>query len=111
MSEIEQIIATLDLKELVKVKKDLDSGGETLNRIVSSKIRDKIRKHGTHCCVCNSRIDPFSVSNFTLVFGPEDMRKKATFCAIDCMEYFLKNLKDWDSSIFVKNRKHQQEQS
>jgi hypothetical protein len=28
-----------------------------------------------------------------LIFGPKDFRKKASFCALDCLEYFIEKIK------------------
>jgi hypothetical protein len=42
--------------------------------------------------VCNSKIEPHT-NSFILVFGSDDCRKKAHFCAVDCMEYFIAHLK------------------
>ncbi|MFC1752405.1 hypothetical protein ACFL96_03310 [Thermoproteota archaeon] len=106
--KIDDVIEQLDLGELIKVRKDLQKGGGKICGIVDSKIKKELRKHSSYCCVCNSKVDPYSVSNFTLVFGPEDMKKKATFCAIDCLEYFIGNLKDFwsaESQAFIKRSK------
>ena len=109
---INEVMEMLDLDELVKVKKDLDNGGEHLNRMLKTKIKEELKRHDKFCCVCDSRIDPYSVANFTLIFGPDDMKKKASFCAIDCLEYFLKNLKDFwqdeESQAFVRNKRTQE---
>jgi len=106
--KIDEVMDLLDLNELVSVKRDLDSGGERLGKLVSLRIKDELKKHSNFCCVCNAKLDPYSVSNFTLIFGPDDMKKKATFCAIDCLEHFLANLKDFfgdDNQTFIKNKK------
>ncbi len=111
---IDEVMEMLDLDEVIRVKKDLDNGGENLNRVLKKKIKEELKKHDKFCCVCDSRIDPYSVANFTLIFGPEDMKKKASFCAIDCLEYFLKNLRDFwgdESCAFVKSSKKGREGS
>lgn len=103
---LDDVIEMLDIGELVMMKKDIDSGGQKIGKLVEAKIRQQIKKHDRFCCVCNSRLDPYSVSNFTLMFGPEDMKKRASFCAIDCMEHFMANLKEFwgeDNQVFIKN--------
>jgi len=92
--KLRDMVDYLEYDELVKMKKDLEMGGIHIARLVENKIKEETLKHEDHCCICNNKIEQYSVNNFTLVFGPADLRKKATFCAIDCLEYFLKNLKD-----------------
>lgn len=92
--KLKEVMDYLEYEELVKIKKDLSAGGVHLARLVDDKIREETHKHEQYCCICNNKIDPYSVNNFTLVFGPADLRKKASFCALDCLEYFLKNLKE-----------------
>lgn len=89
-----EIVEMIEFNELVNMKRDIDNGGMEIEKIITQKIKEELKKHNVYCSICNSKIDPYSTSNFTLIFGPDDLRKKATFCALDCMEYFLENLKD-----------------
>ncbi|MBI4149988.1 hypothetical protein HY488_01140 [Candidatus Woesearchaeota archaeon] len=100
--KLRDVMDYLEYEELIKIKKDLTMGGLHLLQLVDSKIRDETKKHDVYCCICNGRLEPYSVNNYTLIFGPEDLRKKASFCAIDCLEYFLKNLKDLRESAVDK---------
>lgn len=92
--KLRDVMDYLEYEELLKIKKDLTMGGLHLLQLVDSKIKEETKCHDIYCCICNSRLEPYSVNNYTLVFGPEDLKKKASFCAVDCLEYFLKNLKD-----------------
>jgi len=89
-----EIVDMIEFNELVNMKRDLSKGGMEIDKIISDRIKEEIKKHEVCCSICNSKIDPYSTTNFTLIFGPEDLKKKASFCAIDCLEYFLRNLKD-----------------
>lgn len=91
---LRDVMDYLEFDELMRIKQDLQSGGIHLGQLVDHKIREEMKKHEVQCSICNERIDPFSVNNFTLIFGPDDLKKKATFCAMDCLEYFLNNLKE-----------------
>jgi hypothetical protein len=90
---LREIIDSIEFDELVKMKNDLDAGGFHLKSFVEHKIKEEEKKHDLYCATCSNKIDPSSVNNFTLIFGPDDFRKKATFCGIDCLEYFLKEIK------------------
>ena len=89
----EEVMDAVDFKDLLKMKKDLENGGQEINRIVERKIKEEIKKHDIHCITCTGRIIQESENNFSLSFGPEGMRRRASFCGIDCMEYFIRNLK------------------
>lgn len=89
-----EVVEMIEFNELVNMKRDIDKGGHETNRIITQVIKEELKKHNTYCTTCSARIDPYNTSNFTLIFGPDDLKKKASFCALDCMEYFLQNLKD-----------------
>jgi hypothetical protein len=91
--KLRDVIDSLDYNELVRMKKDLEYGGFHLKSFIVKKLHEKERKHAEPCSVCSAELREISVNNFTLVFGPEDFRKKASFCGMDCLEYFLKDLK------------------
>ena len=101
--KLRDVIDYLEYDELVKIKKDLTLGGLHLLQLVDAQIKEETKKHDVFCCVCNNKLDLYSVHNYTLVFGPDDLRKKASFCAIDCLEYFLKNLKDLRQATVEKS--------
>jgi len=90
--KLRDVIENLDHEELIKMKKDIDAGGLHMKKFLQQKIKENEHKHDQYCVVCVSKIDPYKTSNYTLVFGPSDFKKKATFCALDCLKYFLQNL-------------------
>ena len=89
---LRDVIDSLDYTELLNIQKDLDNGGHHLKNFIESRVKQREQEHAKICSNCQSDIDPNSTSNYTLIFGPHDLRKKATFCALDCMNYFLKRL-------------------
>lgn len=91
--KMNEILGHLDYDELLRMNKDIDSGSLILKKLVKEKIDETKRQHETHCSICQSPIQPESTSNYTILFGPDSFKKKATFCALDCMEYFLSGLK------------------
>ncbi len=90
---VRNFIDALEYNELVKIKKDLSAGGINLKNVVEQNIRAHQKEHQASCAVCSNEISPESTENYTLLFGPESFKKKATFCALDCLGYFLSNLK------------------
>lgn len=90
---VRNVMDSLEYDELLKIKKDLEAGGVHLRNLVNQKIKKYQKEHEKVCSVCSNDIDPESTENYTLVFGPESFKKKASFCAIDCLEYFISDLK------------------
>lgn len=91
---LRDVIDSLDHSELIKIRNDLETGGVHLQNFVKKKILEREKEHENYCSVCQGKLEPSSTSNFTLVFGPSDLKKKASFCAIDCLNYFLRQLEE-----------------
>ncbi len=91
---LKDAVDAMEYDELMGIKIVLEGGGYNIKKMVTQKIREKERKHERKCAVCNSEMDGFRSSNYTLLFGPEDFKKKASFCGMDCLEYFIAKLRD-----------------
>ena len=89
----EEVIDILDYNELMRFKNDIDTGAITLKRILEEKIKKKLKEHEKIYTTCSNNLNFYNTSNYTLVFGPDDFRKKASFCGLDCLEYFIIKLK------------------
>ena len=90
----EETVDILDYNELMRFKNDLDSGGITIKTLLEEKIKAKLKEHEKICATCSSELKFYRASNYTIVFGPDDFKKKASFCGLDCLEYFVLKLKD-----------------
>ncbi len=80
-------------QELYTLRRELERGRDEMLHAVTEQIRIREAQHQRICATCNSIIDDKSDTNFTLIFGPADLRKRATFCAFDCLEYFFAGIK------------------
>ena len=90
MNKLTRVVVEMDEAELRQVKKDLEEGN--FQRLISQKLAEKVDENSNKICpVCHS---PIEEGNQTLVFGPAGLRKKATFCAFDCLEFFISRLKE-----------------
>jgi len=87
------VLEQIEYNELVKLKEDLESGGLGIRRLIETKINEEVAKHQEQCSICFVVLKKYSTNNYTLVFGPNDFRKKASFCGMDCLEYFINDLK------------------
>ena len=90
MNRLARLIESLDENDLKLIKKDLEAGN--IDRLINIRLQEKKEADFNKVCpVCQSQIGE---ENLTLIFGPEELRKKASFCAIDCLEYFLNKIKE-----------------
>jgi hypothetical protein len=90
--KIRNIIPDLDYTDLLKLKKDLKTGGVELKKLIETQIKKKETEHQKICVTCHNELNMDDPKVMTLIFGPPDFKKKASFCAKDCLDYFMKNL-------------------
>lgn len=89
MNKLARLIENLDETDLKLIRKDLKAGN--IEKLINKRIKEKKEENPNEVCpVCNS---PIGEENVTLIFGPKDLRKKASFDGIDCLEYFLDKVK------------------
>ncbi len=89
-----EIVEDLDHEDLTRLHKDLnESSGEYMKELINDKIRELEELEQRICTVCGNGINPYYVNDFALHFGPRDFKKRAYFCALDCLEYFTTQLK------------------
>jgi hypothetical protein len=95
MNRLAKLIESLDDNDLKLIKKDLEEGN--IERLISKKLQEKKEIDFNKVCpVCQS---PIGEGNLTLIFGPNGLRKKASFCALDCLEYFLNRIKQEKKTV------------
>ena len=93
MKRIREAIDGLNYDELVSIQKDILTGSSKLKHMVSNKLREIEESESRICATCGSTINIKTAEHFTIIFGPSDFKKRASFCALDCMEYFLVGMK------------------
>ena len=97
MAKLGNIINGMNYKELTAIEKDLYEGN--IARLI------KHRKSGFEklfsekiCPTCGSSIKE-NEAPFTLLFGPVDFKKKASFCGLDCLSFFIKKLEKQNNDM------------
>ncbi|MFH0870384.1 MAG: hypothetical protein V1866_05000 [archaeon] len=89
MNKLSKIINELDEDELELIRKDLEAGH--IERLINQRITEKKEQDFNKVCpVCQTPIDEESL---TLIFGPKGLKRKASFCALDCLQYFVNKIK------------------
>lgn len=90
---LKEVIDLLEYEELIRIKDDLNKGGDGVMILVDNKIKDEIKKRNEFCAVCAAKVEPESRTKFHIIFGPDELKRNVSFCAMDCLEYFLNELK------------------
>lgn len=93
MPKVSEIVAMLNYEELVDLQRDLFGGGATIKQVVSNRIREVNDSQTRVCATCGNTVNLSLNHEYTLIFGPKDLKKRASFCAVDCLEYFFIQLK------------------
>ena len=93
MYQLKKFLNSLEHYELLHLRKQLENGNIDFDKEVKDKIKLQERKHATFCATCSSKLNLMNSNNYTILFGPDDFKKKASFCGLDCLEYFLGHLK------------------
>ena len=91
--KVTDIIGLLDYESLVDLQRDLFGGGGVLKQMVSNKIKEINESQTRVCATCGGAVNLSVNHEYTLIFGPKDLKKRASFCAVDCLEYFFTQLK------------------
>jgi hypothetical protein len=93
MHKIKNLLDGMEYNDLIFLNHDIKKGHFDFNVLLKQTLKNKEKEHIKYCSVCGNDLEPNSVTNYTLLFGPEDFKKRASFCALDCMEYFMVKLK------------------
>jgi hypothetical protein len=90
--KFKEFLETLDYHEVLEFQKQLKEKESTVRKVLSDHINVIERINARVCATCGNELQLQS-KNLTLHFGPESFKKKASFCAFDCLEFFLDQLK------------------
>jgi hypothetical protein len=94
MYRIRQFLNSLEYNELLKLKKNLENGSFDIAKEISEKVKNREKRHGKTCSSCSNDLRHYGPNCYTLIFGAEDFKKKASFCGLDCLGYFITQLKE-----------------
>ncbi len=91
--KMSEIVAMLNYEELVDLQRDLFGGGAAIKQVVTNRIKEVNDSQTRVCATCGNTVNLSLNHEYTLIFGPKDLKKRASFCAVDCLEYFFVQLK------------------
>lgn len=99
---VKDVIGRLEYNELMKLEYDLSHGGTHLLKLVSAERKKREKEHECICATCQAPVSGESRETYTLMFGPADFKKKATFCGRDCLSFFLQSLPERQEGVTAK---------
>lgn len=97
------MIENADYASLTMLKDKISAGRFNIVDFINRRIREIEMSHSKCCPVCGNDILAESASNYTMIFGPESFKRKASFCAVDCLSYFIEHMKK-DEKNRIQNR-------
>ena len=89
---LKNTLSKMDDLELFELKKDLGSENSDFYNLINKEIKKRQTEHKKICATCGAELK--GINQFTLMFGPEGFKKRASFCGIDCLEEFLEKLRE-----------------
>ncbi len=96
--KVRDILESIDEDDLYKMQADLSKGGFFLKKLVDDRLKKLENTKKGYCTTCGQPLEN-KHKTYTLLFGPEDFKKKASFCELDCLEYFLAGLRKVDERV------------
>lgn len=88
MEKLNNFLENLSLEELQRLIEEHETGA--FKKKLDDKLTENIHTR-KNCPVCHT---PVEEGTLTLTFGTKDFRRKATFCAYDCLLYFANNINE-----------------
>ncbi len=104
MNKLANIINSMSEQELKLIQKDLYEGniGYLIKKRLYEIDKSKSDEEKKVCPICGAKVSE-DTAKYVLMFGPPDFRKKAMFDEIDCLGYFIANIKESKSKSLRKD--------
>lgn len=100
--KFKEFLENLSYGEVVDFQKQVKDSKSLMRKMVDDQIDVIERTNARVCATCGHQLN-LQTKNLTMHFGPETFKKKASFCAFDCLEFFLTQLK----AIEIKGEKNE----
>jgi len=84
MNKLHSIINAMGYNELKAIEHDLYQGN--IGSLIKKRIDEYDALSVKICPTCGAKVTDEA---FSLIWGAKDFRKKANFCAVDCLQFFI----------------------
>jgi len=91
--KFKEFLEELSYNELAEFDQQIKNKESVVRQVLANHIDVVERINARVCATCGSELS-IPNSNLTLHFGPNDFKKKASFCAFDCLNFFTDQLKE-----------------
>jgi hypothetical protein len=105
-----EVIEDISYEDLLRIRKDIETGGKHIHELIGSKITQIEKEDIKVCATCGTTINPHFMDDFMLVFGRYDFKKKAYFCGLDCLNYFVDKLNKKEKDSVLRDNSAQKDQ-
>jgi len=93
--KFKEFLENLEYGELLDLNKQLKDKNSEITTVLKNHLDVVERINARVCATCGNELN-HNTKNLTLHFGPEDFKKKASFCAFDCLDFFMNQLKQME---------------
>jgi len=90
--KFKEFLENLDYNEVLEFQRQVKDKESLIRTILNDHLSVIEKINARVCATCGNELNLQS-KNLTLHFGPEDFKKKASFCAFDCLDFFMDQLK------------------
>jgi hypothetical protein len=90
--KLAEFVENMGEEELYRLQYDISNGSTALKGLIEEKIKKVEHLPKKHCAVCGDELVD-KEGTFSIIFKHDKLKKKASFCAVDCMEFFITKIK------------------
>jgi len=97
-------IGNWEYHDVKLLEKELQTGGKGIKELLEQRMIEIEEKESNNVCpTCNDYINK-EENHYTLVFGSKHFRKRANFCAADCLMYFVNKMNELEKDRRKKTK-------
>ncbi len=90
---INNLLGMMSVEELKNFEDEIRKG--KIKELINQKSQQTEQKT---CAVCGEKFE--KITGLSIEFGSPEFRRRAHFCAMDCMEYFLESMKKKNTGYY-----------
>lgn len=101
-TKLKNALNDFSFEELKVLEKDLVNGAEEMRAIIWEKMQE-LSNSEKFCATCFRELEN---AKYSLALGTR-LKKRISFCEIDCMQYFISHLKEFEKEITAQGGKNE----
>ncbi|MEM3126624.1 MAG: hypothetical protein QW331_00950 [Candidatus Woesearchaeota archaeon] len=102
--KFKEAIANWEYHDIKLFQKELERGGRALKELLDNRLIEIEEKESNNVCpTCNEYINK-EENHYALIFCSKAFRKRANFCAADCLMYFVNKMNELEKDSRKKQK-------